>query len=172
MATRAPFRGFALNAVDAKGRVSLPSEFRKVIDRRARAVLTSGEPVEEDKTLFLRKHPYADCLQAFDETFERELSDMLDRSDDRGGASMKGVFDSGRSGFSGVIPVKYDDNGRMVLSVIPRRMAGIGEFAFFVGAEHVFEIWDPARLKAALGDSDPDLVEILALLLEEKGASA
>lgn len=161
--------GYALNAVDTKGRVSLPADFRKVIERRARAAAQAGEPVEEDKTLFVRKHPYEPCLQAFDETFERVLSGMLDDSDDREDRSMRAMFDSGRSGFGGVIPVKYDDNGRMVLSVIPRRMAGIDEQAFFVGAEHVFEIWNPVRFSQALGERDPDLVETMNMVLAEKG---
>lgn len=168
VATRSPFKSNALNAVDAKGRVSLPAEFRKVIETRAAAAAQAGNPVD-DRMLSIRKHPFEPCLQAFDQTFERELSAMEEASGAADDSSMAAKFARGRRSFGGVAPVNYDQNGRMVLSAIHRRMAGIEDLAFFVGAEHAFEIWAPARLKDALKDSDPDLVENMMLLLEEKG---
>lgn len=47
-----PFRGQALNAVDAKGRVSLPADFRSAIERRAAPAKAEGFPID-DKQVFL-----------------------------------------------------------------------------------------------------------------------
>src|SRR5215218_10139845 len=53
------FQGSALNAVDGKGRVSIPSFLRTVIERRGDA-----------RTVVLAKHENFPCLMAFDATEE------------------------------------------------------------------------------------------------------
>ena len=49
------FQGSALNAVDAKGRVSVPSFLRSVIERRG-----------DSRTIVLAKHDTFACLSAYD----------------------------------------------------------------------------------------------------------
>jgi MraZ protein len=49
------FQGSALNAVDAKGRVSIPAFLRSVIERRGDA-----------RTIVLAKHEAFPCLSAYD----------------------------------------------------------------------------------------------------------
>src|SRR5688572_13864671 len=68
------FHGGMLNAVDAKGRVSLPSAFRSVIDRRA-----SRDASPDDKIIKIGPHEKFDCLQAFDATFSRKLYMNIER---------------------------------------------------------------------------------------------
>ena len=53
MALEHLFQGSALNAVDAKGRVSVPSFLRSVIERRG-----------DSRTIVLAKHEAFPCLSA------------------------------------------------------------------------------------------------------------
>ena len=55
MALEHLFQGSALNAVDAKGRVSIPAFLRGVIERRGDA-----------RTIVLAKHEAFPCLSAYD----------------------------------------------------------------------------------------------------------
>ena len=52
------FQGSALNAVDAKGRVSVPAFLRSVIERRGDA-----------RTIVLAKHDSFACLSAYDPAY-------------------------------------------------------------------------------------------------------
>src|SRR5437762_10227682 len=52
------FQGSALNAVDAKGRVSIPAFLRGVIERRGDA-----------RTIVLAKHEAFPCLSAYDPAY-------------------------------------------------------------------------------------------------------
>ena len=52
------FQGSALNAVDAKGRVSVPSFLRSVIERRG-----------DSRTIVLAKHDTFACLSAYDPAY-------------------------------------------------------------------------------------------------------
>src|SRR4028118_116261 len=52
------FQGSALNAVDAKGRVSIPAFLRSVIERRGDA-----------RTIVLAKHEAFPCLSAYDPAY-------------------------------------------------------------------------------------------------------
>ena len=60
------FLGYALNAVDAKGRVSIPADFRGVIERRSQV-----------STVILGPHPTADCLVAYDRSYSASLHQKL-----------------------------------------------------------------------------------------------
>ena len=55
MALEHLFQGSALNAVDAKGRVSIPAFLRSVIERRGNS-----------RTIVLAKHEAFPCLSAYD----------------------------------------------------------------------------------------------------------
>ena len=58
MALEHLFQGSALNAVDAKGRVSVPAFLRGVIERRGDA-----------RTIVLAKHEAFPCLSAYDPAY-------------------------------------------------------------------------------------------------------
>lgn len=165
---RVPFKGNWLNAVDAKGRVSLPAEFRKVIETRVAAARLAGLAVIGESTLHVRKHPFDSCLQLIDPSFDDDLRAMAEASEGAE-ATLAARFARGRSGAGVQLPMTYDSAGRMVLNATHRRLGGIGEHAFFVGADYVIEVWDPATAIDALADSDPELVEQLRFLLDDKG---
>ena len=62
------FQGSALNAVDAKGRVSIPSFLRTVIERRGDA-----------RTVVLAKHENFPCLSAYDPAYAALKHAKLER---------------------------------------------------------------------------------------------
>ncbi len=71
-----PFGGQALNAVDGKGRVSLPADLRATVDRRAAQALTANMPVD-DKLLYIAEDEELPCLTGFDETEYFALAGQL-----------------------------------------------------------------------------------------------
>src|SRR5215213_3119091 len=62
------FQGSALNAVDAKGRVSIPAFLRSVIERRGDA-----------RTVVLAKHEAFPCLSAYDPAYAALKHAKLER---------------------------------------------------------------------------------------------
>lgn len=162
------FHGSALNAVDAKGRVSIPSSFRNVIDRRARRAALPGETID-DKIVLIGEHEKYPCLQAFDSTYSRVLYTKLEQRV----ALMEGVDpldameDEQLDAFGTANEVSYDGGGRMVLSPLLRSIAGIGDLAFFVGGATTFQIWNPQRFLEAHA-ARPRLIRGLEALLADR----
>ena len=68
MALEHLFQGSALNAVDAKGRVSVPAFLRSVIERRGDA-----------RTIVLAKHEAFPCLSAYDPAYAALKHAKLER---------------------------------------------------------------------------------------------
>ena len=141
------FLGNALNAVDAKGRVSLPSDFRAVIDRRARAAAAQGNALDE-KTISIGEHEKNACLQAYDSTYAGVLFKQLERrvaAQTADADQMSALDDAQADAFGAMQPVSFDSAGRMVLGGQLRATAGITDLAFFVGSGQTFQIWEPRR---------------------------
>lgn len=149
------FTGYALNAVDAKNRLSIPAEYRVVIQARTGA-----------KDLRIAPSRNAPCLIGYDRShFARMKADHdarfaseASRARDRDAAAI----------FATATPVSLDDAGRIVLPPVMRKLRRIGGHALFVGCGDFFEIWNPY---AYLGQDDPDpgLVEMLPFELEARG---
>ena len=68
MALEHLFQGSALNAVDAKGRVSVPAFLRQVIERRGDA-----------RTIVLAKHDHFTALSAYDPAYAALKHNKLER---------------------------------------------------------------------------------------------
>ena len=164
------FHGGVLNAVDAKGRVSLPSTFRNAIDRRARRAALPGEQIE-DRIVMVGEHEEFPCLAAFDQTYSRKLYENIERRVAASGASdeMKALDHEQMEAFGAMNEVSYDGSGRMVLSPLLRSIAGISDSAYFVGAGGTFQIWSPERFREVQSDK-PRLIRALDHLLAERGA--
>lgn len=162
------FHGGMLNAVDAKGRVSLPSAFRSVIDRRA-----SRDGQGDDKIVKIGQHEKYDCLQAFDATYSRRLYEKIAKRVEEGEAadSMSALDEAQLEAFGSVNDVSYDGGGRMVLSPLLRAVSGIEDLAYFVGAGETFQIWNPEAFRAVHADK-PRLIRTLDFLLAERGGKA
>jgi MraZ protein len=162
------FHGFSLNAVDAKGRVSLPANFRSVVESRARPKVAPGEVPVWDRQVFIGEHEELECLVGYDSTYSQYLSEGLDA---RAAATGDDLLKAGEifsvDAFGSALPASYDDAGRMVMP-ITRKLVGIEGLAFFVGAGRTFQIWAPETFRAS-GTGNPRLLRALDLMLAEKG---
>lgn len=167
-----PFGGQALNAVDAKGRVSLPADLRATVERRAALAKADGLPVD-DKLLYIAEDEELPCLVGFDETEQFRLARQLQElrsTDDGGGRKSLVRRDRGAATFAPLQRVVFDKAGRMVLNGLLRDITGIGDFAFFAGNGDNFDIWDPAKAHAYYSASDDRrMLRILEHLCREKG---
>ena len=166
-----PFIGYALNAVDAKGRVSVPAAFRDLIATRCK-IYAADDATVKDKELQMGLHQDLDRLQAFDAIAQRQVSrDLREAVADLPGAERRrALANLGRGELGNTQPVSFDSAGRMVLPPMLREFAGIGDLALFWGTIDYFEIWDPMRARAAFADDKRNLM-MIDYLLRERGAA-
>jgi MraZ protein len=157
------FQGSALNAVDAKGRVSVPSFLRSVIEKRGDA-----------RTIVLAKHSQFACLDAYDPAYaalkHAKLERLLEKQEENADAAL--IYQQRNlMAFAATEEVPYDSSGRVLLPPMMRRKGGIEELALFLGTGETFQIWNPQTL---LSDTNipEDLKDICRYRLEERGISA
>jgi MraZ protein len=156
------FQGSALNAVDAKGRVSIPAFLRSVIERRG-----------ETKTIVLAKHENFPCLSAYDPAYaalkHAKLERLLEKEETNPDAALE-YQQRNLMAFAATEEVPYDSSGRILMPPMMRRKGQIDELALFLGAGETFQIWNPDLLL-----DDPripeDLKDIARYRLEERRAS-
>jgi MraZ protein len=122
------FSGNATNKVDAKGRVSIPAPFRKVLGIEESPLLflmpdVRGKPAIEGygQSQFERLAEAADQLSPVGEDFDG-LADLV---------------------FSQTQQLPLDSTGRIVLPPEFREFARIEGEALFVGRVKAFQIWAP-----------------------------
>ena len=130
MATR--FIGTFENKVDAKGRVSVPAQFRQVL---------AGQPFTG--IAVFRSHR-AEAIEGCGMDF---MDQMIDRV---GGLELfsSESDDLATSIFSDTQQLAFDSTGRIQLPENFRQHAGITDKAAFVGKGQMFQIWEPAKLEA------------------------
>jgi len=154
------FQGSALNAVDAKGRVSVPAFLRSVIEKRG-----------DSKTITLAKHEVFPCLAAYDPAYAAlkysKLERLAEKEETVGGSELD-YARRALMAFGATEEVPYDSSGRIVLPPMMRRKGGIEELALFIGTGETFQLWNPS---AFLGHPDipEDLKDIARFRLEERG---
>jgi MraZ protein len=156
------FQGSALNAVDAKGRVSVPAFLRSVIERRGDA-----------RTIVLAKHGQFACLDAYDPAYaalkHAKLERLLEKGETEPDAELA-YQQRNLMAFAATEETPYDSSGRIVLPPMMRRKGGIEDLALFLGTGETFQIWNPQTL---LGDKriPEDLKDIARYRLEERGVT-
>ena len=131
------FQGRKTHTLDAKGRVSIPEEFRKKI----RAAVPEGEDATE--TFILTRHPNVDrkCICGWplaewqkllktveDLTLTHEVGEYLDDLV-----------------ISTCEVCTCDPNGRVVIPPFFREECELAGKVLFLGRRTNFEIWDPSR---------------------------
>lgn len=160
------FFGHGLNAVDAKGRVSVPAVFRTQIERRAKE--DGGR--DPDKELLIAPHPKADHLRAFDSVGLRDLSATLREgvADLPAAERREALERARRNELPALANVAFDSAGRMVLSPLLRKLGQIEDLAFFVGMDDCVEIWSPENARIAFADNPVVLGTLEGLLAERK----
>ncbi|MBA3676957.1 MAG: division/cell wall cluster transcriptional repressor MraZ [Sphingosinicella sp.] len=152
------FNGSALSAVDAKGRLSVPSFIRGVIERRSDA-----------KAVVIGMHEVSPCLNAYDRGYAKILYAENERRrlvEENAGADVGVHHARARRTFGLTEDVPYDTSGRIILPPMMRRKGAIEDLALFVGIGGTFEIWNP---KLALDSGDEELRDLAAYRLDEKG---
>ena len=163
MALEHLFQGSALNAVDAKGRVSVPAFLRSVIERRGDA-----------KSIVLAKHQSFPCLSAYDPAYAALMHAKLERLLEKEETNAKAQLEYQQRNlmaFAATEEVPYDSSGRIVLPPMMRGKGSIEEVALFLGAGETFQIWNPALLLK--DDRIPeDMKDIARYRLEERGLGA
>ena len=123
-----------LNKLDAKGRVSVPAEFRKVLAGQGTEGLYCIKSISRDPS-----------LTGFGNTLLSELSASLKPRnpllDKNYAAQAHGMFGQVRH-------LAIDDEGRVRLPDELIAHCGITDRVAFVGLNAIFEIWNPDTLEA------------------------
>ena len=153
------FRGNALNAVDAKGRLSVPAFIRQKIERRS-----------DEKTIVLGPHETYPCLVGYDTNHggiihaDNERRRLIEEESDP-----TAHYARAHRTFGATDEVPYDTSGRIILPPRMRRKGQIEDLALFIGVGGTFEIWNP---QLALNSGNADLSELATYWLEERGAAS
>ncbi|MBA2770707.1 MAG: division/cell wall cluster transcriptional repressor MraZ [Sphingomonas sp.] len=163
MALEHLFQGSALNAVDAKGRVSVPAFLRSVIERRG-----------DTRMIVLAKHEAFPALSAYDPAYAALKHSKLERLFEKQEGDPDSALDYQQRNlmaFAATEEVPYDSSGRVLLPPMMRRKGEIEDLALFLGAGETFQIWNP---KLFLKDPrvPEDMKDIARFRLEERGLSA
>ena len=162
MALEHLFQGSALNAVDAKGRVSVPAFLRQVIERRGDA-----------RTIVLAKHDAFKALSAYDPAYAALKHAKLERLAEKTETDPASDLDYARRtmmAFGATEEVPYDSSGRVLLPPMMRAKGGIEELALFIGVGETFQIWNP-KLFLADPNIPDDMKDIARFRLDERGVS-
>ena len=154
------FQGSALNAVDAKGRVSVPAFLRSVIERRGDA-----------RTITLAKHEVFPALSAYDPAYAAlkyaKLERLAEKEETGEGSELEAARRS-LMAFGATEEVPYDSSGRIILPPMMRRKGQLAELALFIGAGETFQIWNPTMFLEH-ADVPEDMKDIARFRLEERG---
>ncbi len=160
MALEHLFQGSALNAVDAKGRVSVPAFLRQVIERRGDA-----------RNIVLAKHDHFQALSAYDPAYAALKHSKLERLLEKQETDPASELEHARRtmmAFGATEEVPYDSSGRVILSPMMRRKSGIEDLALFIGVGETFQLWNPTLFLADKNIPE-DMKDIARFRLEERG---
>ncbi len=123
------FSSTTKNRIDAKGRVSIPAPFRKVLEREAEPGVVLIPRMVGD--------PAIDCLGM------SRFEEMADAIDDMAPLDPVTIALSNKI-IGQARQVQIDDTGRIVLPPDLRKTFDLmGEEALFVGLGKTFQIWNP-----------------------------
>ena len=129
------FRGESHHKVDAKGRVSIPASFRRVLE--------SCDPSWTDGLNPELVIVYGDHRRDYLECYTIEAINEVDEKIDRmpRGSMERKMLQRLFHGQS--FPTSVDETGRLVLPAKLRRKIGLEDEAFFIAAGDTFQIWKP-----------------------------
>ncbi len=135
------FQGSSKLKLDAKGRMTVPSDFRD-------EVFPEGEP-----RAVLTLHLFESCLVLYSMPRWREIRadlDGLPASNRRAGRVKRRLLNLAQ-------PVELDVSGRIMTSALLREKASLTKEALIVGGGDCYEIWDEAAYNAEDEESLEDL---------------
>jgi len=118
--------------VDAKGRVSLPADFRKVLEGVGSShVVVLPQMRHPDYHVVLSQTAYDKLIVQFEQSEEERDPDDYE--------AMAQVIETNAR------QIPFDDVGRMVLSKDLRELIGLGDEVRFVGRGSTFQLWEPSK---------------------------
>lgn len=125
------------NKVDIKGRVSLPSQFRNVLQEEGQSYIV------------LYESSINKCIEGCSLARIEELSKKIDDLD---------PFCDEKDAFSAIIlggsaQLQFDKDGRILLPKNLMEFANITNTAVFIGKGQIFEIWQPDLFKDYLAEA-------------------
>lgn len=147
------FRGEGVQKVDAKGRVSIPAHYRRVLE--------AGDPSwSEGKApefVIVYGGPNRDYLECFTIDSANEVDAKI-KAMPRGSQNRKRLqrLFNGQS-----MPMTVDETGRIVLPAKLRQKIGVEAEAYFIAMGDTFQIWKPETYEGLEegGDDFSDLPE-------------
>jgi MraZ protein len=146
--------------VDAKGRVSVPSFLRSVIERRGDA-----------RALVLAKNDSFPCLSAYDPAYAALKHAKLERLLEKEETLPESELAHARRtmmAFGATEEVPYDSSGRIIVPPMMRRKGQLDDLALFIGVGETFQIWNP-KLFLADANIPEDMKDIARFRIEERG---
>lgn len=136
MATRQIFDSSAMVAVDKKGRLALPLDYRRTIEAN-----------HGPREVSIADHVSLPCLVGTDRAWLRELSARID---DRQQAALNAgeAVDEGElaAALDNFEHPGFDEAGRFQLPTFLAAHAKIADLAYFRATSHGFQIWNPTVL--------------------------
>lgn len=139
--------------VDAKGRVSIPADFRRVIEA-GDPEWTAGQAPNFVIVYGNESRQYLECytMDSISEVYEK-IGKLPRGSRERRGLEKM---------FSGqAVTTQVDDTGRIVLSAKLRNKLGITDSAFFIASMDTFQIWKPETYDEVEGAKEKEWLESL-----------
>lgn len=129
------FIGTHQNKLDAKGRVSVPAQFRSVLKKMSHV----GEAAAI-ATMYLRPSHQNPCIEGWSELGFEALSAPL--------AEGYSLFSQEHEDFvmalfGDACSVETDKEGRIMLPASLVEHAGLSENVVFIGTRNTFQIWEP-----------------------------
>lgn len=129
------FRGESQHKVDAKGRVSIPASFRRVLE--------AGDPDWKEGLPPNLVIVYGDHRRNYLECYTMEAIDEVDEQIEAlpRGSMERRMLQRLFHGQS--FPTNVDETGRLVLPAKLRSKIALEKEAFFIAAGDTFQIWKP-----------------------------
>lgn len=124
---------------DAKGRVFIPSAFRKQLQAAS------------EERLVLRKDVFQDCLVLYPESVWFATQNQLRQRLNKWNAQHQQIFRQFVSDAELMVP---DGNGRILLPKRYLQMAGIQSDVRFIGVDNTIEIWAKERAEQPFINSE------------------
>jgi len=140
------FQGASSLTLDTKGRLSVPTRYRDVLDATAAGQLT------------ITKHPHG-CLMIFPRNEWEKFRESI-KAMSMDGQWWKRIF------LGNAMDVEMDASGRVLVSPELRAAAGISKDTVLLGMGSFFELWDAPtyaaqeaeQMKAPMPDAFKDLL--------------
>lgn len=142
------FMDTVINKVDAKGRVSLPSDYRAIVKETSNEIVCYRS---------LTSPCIEGCLEDLLDKLASDMENSLDFFSQEQDELTNLVFGDAKR-------YPFDSTGRIMLSEKLLKHAGISDMAVFVGKGRKFQIWNPenwekeeARIRAEVLKNRPSL---------------